>query len=564
METRRGWVTGAVAAAAVVSAACSVPETAPNRAAAARPSPLQACAALTTQFGFPQTVITAASTVPAGTLTIAGSPVAAHCLVTGRMHERVSAVDGQTYAIGFEMRLPEDWSGRFLYQGNGGMDGNVAPAVGAMSGGGALTHALAQGFAVLSSDAGHAANQNPLFGLDPQARLDYGYQAVGKLTPMAKALIREAYSRPPDRSYIGGCSNGGRHVLVAAARHADQYDGFLAGDPGFNLPQAALAQLYGAQQYASVATEPDIASGFTPAERQWVASQVLEKCDALDGLADGIVNATAKCQETFNLDRDVASCSAGRSGSCLTPRQKQVIGRLFAGARDAAGKQLYASFPYDAGIVGSDWAGWKFGASVRLDPVAMAFVFQTPPAGPEVLKDVRAFALGFDVSRDAGKIFATSGPYADSSMSFMTPPQPTRLAALQDSGGKLLVYHGTSDPVFSSDDTAAWYDGLRAANPGDASGFARYFAVPGMNHCRGGPSTDQFDMLGALVNWVENGEAPAAIVAAARGAGNRGGVNPELPADWAPDRTRLLCPHPQVATYTGSGNSERADSFRCQ
>lgn len=561
---QRSWVSGAMAAAVVVSA-CSAPGAPPARPVAATASRLQHCAGLAGQFEFAQTTITAAVPIAAGTLNVAGSPVAAHCLVTGKMHERVSPVDGQTYAIGFEMRLPEDWSGRFLYQGNGGLDGAVVPATGAVSGGGALTHALAQGFAVLSSDAGHTGNQNPLFGLDPQARLDYGYQAVGKLTPMAKALVRAAYSRPPDRSYIGGCSNGGRHVLVAAARYGDQYDGFLAGDPGFNLPQAALAQLYGAQQYASVATDTDIASGFTPAERQFVAAQVLQQCDALDGLADGIVNATARCQQAFNLDRDVASCTTGRTGMCLTPQQKQAIGRVFAGVRDGSGKQLYASFPYDAGISGSDWAGWKFVASVtNRDPVAMAFVFQSPPAGPEMLKDTRAFALGFDVNRDSAKIFATSGPYSESSMSFMTPPQPTQLDALKRSGGKLLVYHGTSDPVFSSDDTTAWYDGLRAANGGDASGFARYFAVPGMNHCRGGPSTDQFDMLGALVNWVEKGEAPAAVVAAARGAGNRGGVNAELPADWAPDRTRLLCPHPQVATYKGSGNTERADSFRCE
>lgn len=559
-----GLVSAAVAAVVVVSA-CSAPGAPPARPVAATASRLQDCAGLAGQFTFAQTVITAATPVAAGTLNVAGAPVAAHCLVTGRMHERVSPVDGQTYAIGFEMRLPEDWSGRFLYQGNGGLDGAVVPAVGAVSGGGALTHALAQGFAVLSSDAGHTGSQNPLFGLDPQARLDYGYQAVGKLTPMAKALVRAAYSRPPDRSYIGGCSNGGRHVLVAAARYADQYDGFLAGDPGFNLPQAALAQLYGAQQYASVATETDIASGFTPAERQFVAAQVLQKCDTLDGLADGIVSATARCQRTFNLERDVASCTAGRTGMCLTPQQKQAIGNVFAGVRDASGRPLYASFPYDAGISGSDWAGWKFVASVtNRDPVAMALVFQSPPASPEMLKDTRAFALGFDVNRDAAKIFATSGPYSESSMSFMTPPRPTQLDALKRSGGKLLVYHGTSDPVFSSDDTAAWYDGLRAANAGDASGFARYYPVPGMNHCRGGPSTDQFDMLGALVNWVEKGEAPAAIVASARGAGNRGGVNAELPANWAPDRTRLLCPHPQVAMYKGSGDTERADSFRCE
>ena len=151
------------------------------------------------------------------------------------MFDRVSTVDGKSYAIGFEMRLPDAWNGRFFYQANGGTDGSVVTASGGF-GGGPATSPLAQGFAVISSDAGHNAAQNPTFGIDPQARLDYGYQAVAKLTPMAKAVIQTAYGKGPDRSYFGGCSNGGRHTLVAASRYADQYDGFLVGDPGLRLP----------------------------------------------------------------------------------------------------------------------------------------------------------------------------------------------------------------------------------------------------------------------------------------------------------------------------------------
>src|SRR5687768_2405434 len=160
------------------------------------------CEGLQAQLsGLPNTVITASSTVGAGTLQLAGQPVRAHCRVTGRMNDRVG-LDGRPYAIGFELRLPVEWNGRFWYQGNGGIDGSVVPATGAL-GGGPLTHALAQGFAVLSSDAGHPGAYGPTFGFDPQARLDYGYQAVGTLTPMAKAAINVAYGKRPDRSYIG-------------------------------------------------------------------------------------------------------------------------------------------------------------------------------------------------------------------------------------------------------------------------------------------------------------------------------------------------------------------------
>jgi feruloyl esterase len=135
---------------------------------------------------------------------------------------------------------------------------------------------------------------------------------------------------------------------------------------------------------------------------------------------------------------------------------------------------------------------------------------------------------------------------------------------LKSRGAKMIVYHGTADPVFSSDDTAAWYEGLRARHGEQAADFARYFEVPQMTHCSGGPATDQFDLIGPLVDWVENGQPPERVVAAARGTGNAGGVNPEVPPSWAPDRSRPLCPYPRTARYVGTGSPERAESFACQ
>jgi feruloyl esterase len=146
----------------------------------------------------------------------------------------------------------------------------------------------------------------------------------------------------------------------------------------------------------------------------------------------------------------------------------------------------------------------------------------------------------------------------------MVPPHASELHAMRKRGAKMVLYHGTSDPIFSSDDTSAWYEALRASQGGDASDFVRLFLVPGMNHCRGGPATDQFDMLTPLVDWVEKGVAPARAIAGARGLGNPGEINADVPADWSPARTRPLCPYPQVARYTGSGSLESADSFACR
>jgi feruloyl esterase len=550
----------------------------------------QQCETLAGALSVPNTVFDSSTTVAAGALKLAGQDIGAHCLLVGRMFQRVSPVDGQAYAIGFEMRLPLEWNGRFWYQANGGIDGNVVTATGNTSGGGPLTSALLQGFAVISSDAGHTAQQNPFFGIDPQARLDYGYQAVGKLTPMAKRVVRAAYGKRPERSYIGGCSNGGRHAMVAAARYPDEYDGYLVGSPGFNLPKAAVANIYGAQQYQPFAVPgatipagpfaglPDLSGAFTPAERQLVSNKVLERCDALDGLSDGLVQNVKACQRTFSLASDVPTCGGPRDGTCLSAGQKTAIANIFAGPKDSDGKPVYSNFFYDAGIGASGIVFWEFIAPLALDSGAVGFVFKTPPENRATFNGP-AFALGADIDQLADRIFATDATYTESGMSFMTPPHPERIDdRLRRHRGRMMVYHGISDPIFSASDTTRWYRSL-AGSPHDRRGHhhrdhdrdddervgkvVRLFHVPGMGHCSGGPATDQFDMLSALVKWVEHGDAPERVVATARGPGNVGGVNPEVPGAWAPDRSRPLCPYPRIATYRG-GDPERAASFVCR
>lgn len=526
------------------------------------------CAAVATRLtGLANTTISSVDTVAAGGLTVAGQPVREHCLVKGEMFRRTSTVDGNSYAIMFEMRLPTAWNGRFLHQGNGGIDGSVVTAVGGF-GGGPLTNALHQGFAVLSSDAGHPGNLGPNFGIDPQARLDYGYQAVAKLTPMAKSVINAAYSKGPDRSYFAGCSNGGRHAMIAATRYANDYDGILAGAPGYNLPKAAIANIAGGQLYNSVASNPgstpaNLQSGFTNAERATVGAAVLAKCDALDGASDGSVQDVGACQAAFSLERDVPTCSGARDGSCLTTAQKSAIGKIFAGPTTSDGKTIYASFPYDPGIAGTGIPFWEFTAPLALDSGAVGLIFKVPPESATGFNGP-AFTLGANLDLLVQQINATNATYTESAMSFMTPPEPTDMTTLRNRGGKIMVYHGVSDPIFSVHDSQAWYDGLAARHGILTDRFARLFRVPGMGHCSGGPATDQFDALSALVAWVEQGNAPDQIVASARGAGNPGGANGDLPAAWSATRTRPLCPYPKVARYNGSGDIESASSFSCR
>jgi len=518
--------------------------------------------------GLPNTSITGATTVAAGALSVAGQPVAEHCRVTGQAYVHASPVDGKTYSIQFEMRLPKAWNGRFFHQGNGGIDGSVVTA-NTTFGGGPLTSTLLQGFAVLSSDAGHSnAQGGPAFGLDPQARLDYGYQAVGKLTPIAKQAIAIAYGKGPDRSYFGGCSNGGRHTLVAAARYSSEYDGYLAGSPGYNLPLAALANIFGAQRYASVATgnpatPPGLETGFTLAERKTVADAVLARCDKLDGAVDGLIQATQTCQRVFDFMRDVPTCAGARDGTCLTSAQKVAIAPIFSGATTGDGSPFYAPFYFDSGEGGGGIAFWEFTAPLVLDSGAVGVIFKVPPS-TLALTNGPGFTLGLNIDQALAELYATDATYAESAMSFMTPPNALNMNAVRERGAKILVYHGVSDPIFSIADTERWYEGINRSSGQRAADFARLYRIPGMGHCSGGPATDQADFITPLVNWVEQGVAPGRIVASGRGMGNPGGANPEVPASWSPSRTRPLCPYPSVARYDGSGNVEQASNWICE
>ena len=497
----------------------------------------------------------------------------AHCVVTGKLNDRAGD-DGKRYAIGFEMRLPQGWNQRFLHQVNGGNDGVVVRAFGPQAA--TLPDALARGFAVISSNAGHdgedPANlatglvRGNVFGLDRQARRDYGYGATDALWPVAQGLIQAHYGKPPQRNYMAGCSNGGRHGMVAASRQGSRYDGILASAPGFNLPKAAVQHAWDVQAWRSV--DPDIRRAFSPADLKLVADKVLARCDALDLLVDGIVADTARCQKAFRLSD--LQCQAGKADGCLSAAQVAALTRSWSGPRNSRGQQLYSDWPVDPGIAGAGWRAWKLESSVppwdRMPIIAvmgagsLAYLFTTPPTPVRGgSADLLDFLSRFDFDRDAPKIFATDAQFPESPMAVMTPPDAANplLADFARKGGKLIVLHGVADPVFSVNDTLHWAERLQA-NLGlaKANQVARVFPVPGMGHCQGGPATDQVDALGALVDWVEKGQAPDKLIAKVNPA------NKEVPANWSPQRSRPLCPHPQVMRYAG-GDVESAASFRC-
>ena len=326
----------------------------------------------------------------------AGDGLPQHCVVKGHVNDRVGA-DGRHYAIDFEMRLPVEWNGRFLHQGNGGADGEVHPATGDFSGSHASggNPALARGFAVLSSDSGHSgadpANASRglaaglAFGLDPQARRDYGYGADITLAPIAKAIIAAQYGRKPDFSYYGGCSNGGRHAMVAASRMPDQYDGYLAGNPGFDLPRAALQHAWDVQAF--IKADPDIRKSITAEDAALVSRKITAACDKLDGIDDGLTANLAACQKAFSFDELV--CADGATADCLPKAKVEALKMSFAGPHNSKGEALYSDWPVDGGVGTGNWRLWKVESPIppwhnypiiaTMGAASLQYVFTTPP-----------------------------------------------------------------------------------------------------------------------------------------------------------------------------------------
>ena len=553
----------------------------------------QTCAALLGETGLPnpRTVITSAVLNPAAAAQPPQNPQAPatpalpeHCELVGKLNER-AGVNGQRYAINFRLRLPTAWNGRFFFQGGGGSNGTIGNALGALQGQ-QPSVALALGYAVVSQDSGHdnATNNDPArggtttFGLDPQARLDFGYNSYDQVTQVSKALIKLFYGRAPEKSYFVGCSEGGREGMMLSQRFPEHFDGILACAPGFRLPRAAIAEAWDSQAFAGAAraanlvdanNQPFLNKSFTDEDLALVARAALDACDSLDGLADGMIQDFTGCTTAAVSPRlEPVTCRGPKTDACLSPAQVVALKTVFDGTRTSTGVMVYARWAWDIGIGGKTgpafnqgWRAWKLGAygapansaiNLTLGASALPHIFVTPPVATAAAGGApAAFSFGLTIDEAFRALANTTDTYRESSWEFMRADS-TDLAAFKARGGKLIIAQGVSDPVFSIIDTLDWWKDLDVVNGGRASEFVRLFAVPGMNHCAGGPSTDQFDAFGALVSWVETGSAPDRIVATAR-----------MTTPW-PGRTRPLCAYPRQARYAGSGSIEDAGNFVCR
>ena len=464
-----------------------------------------------------------------------------HCLFRVMLDARASGLESMSYGTGIELRLPLNWNGRLLFQGGGGLNGVLNPAIGRVGEG---PSALQRGFAVVSTDSGHRGRNNTdaRFGLDQQAKLDFGYQAVDRTTREAKSLLQRYYGRSPQYTYFMGCSTGGREGMMAAQRSPLLFDGIVAGDGPFNFTRLAMNQIFSAQTISRIAPKnadgsPDLSRAFTDAQLKGVADAVLARCDALDGLKDGLINDFRACK--FDPAEQVCDASRDpRGAACMTQTQADALRTVMGGAKNSRGESLYGSTPYDTGIAAPAWRSIHLGSSGRAPGNATLgrdslTQFAMTPAAPDF--DIMRFNFDTDVARTLESA-AISDAVATLHSSFV------------GHGGKLILYHGMSDQGMYTNALTSWYEQVTPRTAEGPQAWARLFVVPGMLHCGGGQATDRFDMLEAIQNWVEKGQAPDRVTAS----GNA-----------FPGRTRPLCPYPKVARYQ-SGDPEAASSFSCR
>jgi feruloyl esterase len=488
------------------------------------------------------------------------TPVPDHCKLQGKLNERLG-IEGKKYAIGFELRLPKTWNGRFYFQGGGGTDGVVRPAMGTIPAGAVAPNALANGFAVVSTDAGHSNESgiqgSYLFGVDPQARSDYGYNHLPVVSAAARTLIETVYGSKPKYSYFVGCSNGGRQGMMATQRFPELFDGVIAGAPAYRVVEASLDAAAQTKIFASVApVDPNgraqLGTALSTEELDVVSKGILQACDKLDGIADGMVNNVRDCK----FDPKTIQCSSENPSACLAENKVAALKQVFNGARNHDGEVLYSTWPYDPGIATPLWTMWKIGPAAASPPQALnttlvagalAHVFLTPP---QPTADLYGFVLNLDIDAALKKTANAVAPYLESGKSAVNADSPN-IDAYVKHGGKIIFYHGMADGIFSPRDTVKYIDQLSQRYGQQVDSFARLYLVPGMGHCASGPATDQFDAVSELVKWVEEGKAPDTLVAKAN-----------ANAPW-PGRTRPLCAYPKQVHYSGKGDVESAKSFVC-
>jgi len=473
-------------------------------------------------ISLPNAKITSAQPVAPGTFTIPGAQgAAATPAVFAKLPEfcRVAAtltpsIDSD---IKIEVWLPASgWNGKFQAVGNGGWTGSVPYP--------ALAGAVLGGYATAGTDTGHVGNTAAFALGHPEKLIDFGYRAVHEMTVKAKSIIDAYYGAAPTLSIWNGCSQGGRQGVTEAVRYPADFDGIIAGAPAVNFLNLHAGRV---AINRSVNTTP---AGVIPAAKYPIIHQaVLAACDGKDGVTDGVLENPGACA----FDPKVLQCSGESDAVCLSAAQVETASRMYAGARHPATKASVLP-----GLAPGAELGWNVLGSPQ--PLSLA----VEGLKYVVMKDKSWDANRFNAGTDLDVALASDPDDALGSTNADLRPFFAR-------GGKLLMYHGWSDPQVTPYNTVNFFHKMLATQGGAGIGTSvQLYMVPGMNHCQGGPGTDSFNKVGALEEWIRTGVAPSHIEASHL-------------TNGIVDRTRPICPWGQVAKWNGTGSTDEAANFAC-
>ena len=383
---------------------------------------------------------------------------------------------------------------------------------------------------MISTDGGHKGTGafDGSFMQDQQAILDFEYVAIGRTAVLGRQIIEAYYEKPPQRAYYVGCSTGGREAMLMTQRYPLYFDGVVSGAPAQRTGLSNLADRTVAVALNKIAPKgadghPVPGGALSDGDRKAIVAKLLDVCDGLDGVKDGMIFDTLGCR----FDPAMLACKGAKADGCFSAEQVSAIQKGFAGPKDSTGSQVYPGFFFDTGITATEGIpGLLAGGSSPIGP-------RTPPTEQ-------------DVDKEAAAARANAASQIGDSSSW------TNLSTFFGHGGKLIFFHGVSDPWFSAKDTIDYYERMTAANGGveKVMDSSRLFLSPGMGHCGGGSAAlDRFDMLTAISNWVEKGVAPGSVKATGRA---------------FPGRSRPLCAYPTHAQYKGHGDPEDAASYECR
>jgi feruloyl esterase len=434
-----------------------------------------------------------------------------------------------------ELWMPRQWNHKLLGVGNGGLAGSISYLP--------MVKPLQQGYATSSTDTGHqGSGTDGAWALGNYERIvNFADRGTHLMAEAGKLILKAFYSAQPVHSYFNGCSQGGHEAMIEAQRYPADFDGIIAGDPANNWTHHYI----GGHLWSALAMDGD---GYIPSNKVHIlADAVNAQCDALDGIKDGVLNDPRRC----NFNPETLLCKGSDTAECLTGAQVAAVRKIWTGLRTAEGQVIYPGLVPGGEAGPGGWAAYVTGdapGNGRHASLAVPFfkfmVFDDPNW------DYKTFKF------DATGGFDSDIDYTDSKLAALFNAVNPDLSEFKARGGKLIHYHGWSDPDITPLNSINYYESVMRAQGGDVHGlqstveFYRLFMVPGMQHCQGGPGATNFDMIGPLDQWADKGVAPAKVIAS-------------HVTNGVVDRTRPLCPYPQEAQWNGAGSSDDAANFVC-